>query len=169
MGSSTKHLVILLIALVLTALTLCLATNQLAPLVKANPYRELGSVPPDANTKPSIIVVLSPLNESVYIKAPVTLTVNVSVPQSSTALGTILYTVVYKGDWQQNETYLYINSGYENSIESQMPDSDRHYFSGSLNLTDVPDGNHSIIVTATAGGFYDAHSSDYPSFYRFID
>jgi hypothetical protein len=80
-------------------------------------------------------------------------------------LGTILYYVIYRSDWQENETYLYLNKGYANSVESQIPGPQHQYFQDSQNLTDIPDRNHSIIITAVAGGWYPA---DDMGFYRFM-
>ncbi|MGE5532883.1 MAG: hypothetical protein ACM3UN_00885, partial [Bacillota bacterium] len=102
MSAKTCHTIILSIL----ALAILI---ELVGIVQANPYRELGSMPPDINTKPPPIMVFSPQNGSVYDETLVTLSINVSLPQSSTAIGTILYNVCYKGDWQENKTYLYIN------------------------------------------------------------
>ena len=131
----------------------------------ANPYQERGSVPPDSATHPPKVTVFSPLNNSAYTTIPLTLSVNVTLPESSTASGTILYYVTCRSDWQENLTYLYINTGYDNSVESQIPGAKHQYFQGSQNLTDIPDGNHTITITAIAGGFYPA---DNLGFYRFM-
>jgi hypothetical protein len=92
----------------------------------------------------------------------------VTLPESSTASGTILYYVIYRSDWQDNESFVYVNSGFENSVESQILSPGHQFFQNSLNLTGIPDGNHSITITAVAGGFYPANNRDYPSFFRFM-
>ena len=130
---------------------------------KANPYQELGSVAPDSKTKPPSVTILSPMNDSAYTRNPPALSVNVTLPESSTAIGTILYFVICQTDWQENETYLYTNTGYATSIESQIPGDEHQYFQGSLNFEDIPDGNHSITVIAVAGGWYSGDCG----FYRF--
>jgi hypothetical protein len=134
---------------------------QFASVAKANPYRELGNVPPDSATKPSRVTIFSPMNDTTYTTTtPLTLSVNVTLPESSTAMGTILYFVICKTDWQENETYLYFNDGSD-SIESQ---SFHHYFQGSRDFSDIPDGNHSIEITAIPGGWYPGDCG----FYRFM-
>ena len=140
------------LTLVLALLILVMTEPQLVNLGKANPYQEQGTVSPDSLTKPSKITVFSPLNNSVSITTPLTLSVNVTLPESRTALGTILYRVICQTDWQENKTYLYTNAGYANSIESQLPGVKHQYFQDTRNFTDLPDGNHSITITAIAEG-----------------
>jgi hypothetical protein len=133
---------------------------------KANPLQELGSVPPDSTTKPPTVTIFSPINGSAYTTNFPTLSVNVTLPESSTALGTILYFVICQTDWQENETRLYQNTGYANSIESKIPLDEHHYFQGSLSFEDLPAGNHSITILAIAGVWYSGNSGDC-GFYRF--
>lgn len=129
------------------------------------PLYERGFKPPDSNTKPSEITVFSPTNGTTYPNGTLTFNVNVTLPQSTTASGTILHYVTYTGDWNENETVLYYNKGYVNTIESQYPDPQRHYFTGQIELTDVPAGTHNLTITAYAGGFYPDGND---GFYRFI-
>jgi hypothetical protein len=150
-------------------LILLFSTNTGLLLIKegkANPLQELGSVPPDSKTKPPTVTIFSPINGSAYTTNFPTLNVNVTLPESSTALGTILYFVICQTDWQENETSLYTNTAYANSIESQIPLDEHHYFQGSLSFVDVPAGNHSITILAVAGGWYSGNSGDC-GFYRF--
>ena len=146
-------------------LFLAIAGTMLVNLGNTNPYQERGFVSPDASTKPPKVTIFSPLNDSAYTETPIPLSINVTLPESSTALGTILYYVICRSDWQENETYLYLNKGYDNSVESQIPGPKHQYFQDSQNLTDIPDGNHSITITAVAGGWYPA---DNMGFYRFM-
>jgi hypothetical protein len=141
------------------------AGTQFVNLGTANPYQERGFVSPDASTKPPEVIVSSPLSDSAYTENPIPLSIKVTLPESSTALGTILYYVICQSDWQENVTYLYLNTGYANSVESQIPGPKHQYFQDLQNLTDIPDGNHSIIITAVAGGWYPA---DNMGFYRFM-
>ena len=128
------------------------------------PLHEKGFKPPDSFTKPSEITVFSPINGTLYKNNTLLLSINVTLPQSSTASGTILYYVTYTSDWDENETVLYHNKGYVNTIESQFPDSQRQYFSGSFEITNIPYGEHNLIITAYAGGFYPEGAD---GFYRF--
>lgn len=159
--------------LALTAILILLFSTAVGLLLvkelKGNPHLDLGSLPPDSETKPPMVTIFSPMNDSASTTTPLTLSVNVTLPVSSTALGTILYFVICRTDWQENETHLYVNTGYANSVESQIPFDEHHYFQGSLNFEDVPDGNHSITVTAVAGGWYPSASVDYGFYYFSIN
>jgi hypothetical protein len=59
-----------------------LAGTQLVNLVNANPYQERGFVSPDASTKPPKVTIFSPLNDSAYTENPITLSINVTLPES---------------------------------------------------------------------------------------
>lgn len=149
------------IKLFLTVLAIISCLN----IVLANPpLYERGFKPPDAFTKPSEITVFSPTNGTTYENNTLILSVNVTLPISSTASGTALYYVTYTSDWIKNETVLYYNKGYVNTIESQFPDPQRHYFTGSVELTNIPYGEHNITINAIAGGFYPDGTD---GFYRF--
>jgi hypothetical protein len=154
----------LLTAVSISALLLS-AGAQFVSLSRANALLELGFVPPDAFTKPPKITLSSPANGSVYTTNAILLSIHVDLPESSTASNTIIYYIRYQADWQQDEVSLYTNTGYSNSIESQIPLPEHHYFQGSQNLTGIPDGNHSIVVTVVAGGFY--RKAGELGFYRF--
>lgn len=151
------------LATLLVLFTILLIANSTI-VVRANPYQEAGTVPPDATTKPPKITLFSPLNNSAYTENTIPLNINVTLPESSTASLTIIYSIIYQADWLENPIFLYTNTGLENSIQSQMPVPEHQYFQKSLNLTDIPNGNHSITITAVAGGTYPAGSM---SIYRF--
>jgi hypothetical protein len=150
------------LSVLLTIVTIlsCISTATANP-----PLYERGFKPPDSYTKPSEITVFSPTNGTVYQNGTMILSINVTLPQSSTASGTILRYVTYTSDWNNSETVLYYNEGYVNTIESQFPDPQRHYFTGQVELTNIPDGNHNLTITAYAGGFYPDGND---GFYRFI-
>jgi hypothetical protein len=155
------------------ALILILTITQVAFInnMLVNGQVEKGTIPPDAFTKPSEITVFSPTNGTISENGTLTLSINVTLPQSSTASGTILYSVAYTSDWNNETVYLYINKGYSNSIESQIPFPGHQYFTGSIEVKNIPDGNHNITITAYAGGFYPADGfrvGDGLGFYRFL-
>ncbi len=131
----------------------------------ANPYIGLGRVPPDPNTIPSKVSIFSPANNSVYSENTIPLYVNVTLPYAPRAtLGVMLVEVVYETDWEQNEGTLYYNMGFNNSIQSGISLPGHQYFLGSINLTDIPEGNHSIKVTSVAEGHYPAENLGYYDF-----
>ena len=144
----------LLTAVFILALLLLIGA-QSVKLARANGYLlELGTVPPDAYTKPPKISLSAPVNGSLYTTNAILLSIRVDVPESSTADYTMVHDIRCQTDWQQEEFYLYLNEGLYNSIESRSPLPDHHYFQGSKNFTGIPDGNHSILITVDAGGFY---------------
>jgi hypothetical protein len=149
---------------VIVILTVIAVINTISTVLANPPLYERGFKPPDASTKPSEITVFSPTNGTTYENNTLILSVNVTLPDSSTASGTILYYVAFTSDWNENETVLYNNKGYVNTIESQFPDPQRHYFTGLFELTNIPYGEHNLTITAIAGGFY---PDGIDGFYRF--
>jgi hypothetical protein len=149
------------LALIIVAFLIsALAGVQSVNLGRANPYRELGIVPPDADTKPPAITVFAPQNNSAYAMNTVLFSINVSLPESSTASSTYINYVIYEADWRQNQVILCNSTqvDYGDRIESYnesfttLPTN--LYFQYSQDLTGIPDGNHSIVVTSVAGGIY---------------
>lgn len=134
-------------------------------LVSANPYQEIGSVPPDAYTSPPKVTIFSPLDTSILANNTIPLTVNVTLPESSTAYNTVIYSIICQADWQSLPINIYKNTGYDNSIDKLHPSPANHYFYGTVNLTNIPQGTHTLNVTAIAGGFYLANDQGY---YRFM-
>jgi hypothetical protein len=62
--------------------------------------------------------------------------------------------VYYKADWQENSSLVY-SEGEKHMVTD---------FSHSLNLTGIPDGNHSIVISATESGTYFPNISSYYGF-----
>jgi hypothetical protein len=113
----------------------------------ANVYPILGPTPDDAETPQ--LTVLSPTNNTAYKPNDLQLSFNV------TTSDLVLYYICYKADWQRNTTYVY----------DLYTARDRLYqFSYVANLTNIPEGNHSIIVTASDYG----HSPDQDWFVYFV-
>ena len=140
-----KALVVALVALLITA-----AAGTFVRLGTANPYLR-DYVAPDAHTKPPIISVYSPENNT--LNRNVNLSINVSLPQSTTAPFTFLHRVSYDADWLQNRTYLYVSMGLSDEIRSDNP-PENQFFAYTGTLTGVPDGNHSLTLYAEGGGWY---------------
>ena len=125
--------------LVISLLAILLLVNS----AKANPLRlshNLGTEPPDSYTKPPIVSVFAPENNTVYATSTLSLSFNVSVGESSTADSKYISGVYYKTDWQTSNSSIY----EVNQIQS----------SETLRLEDIPDGNHSLIVYAKEKGTY---------------
>ena len=113
----------------------------------ANVYPVLGPTPDDAETPK--LTVLSPTNNTAYKPNNLQLSFNV------TTSDLVLYYICYKADWQRNTTYVY----------DLYTARDRLFqFSYVANLTNIPEGNHSIIVTASDHG----HSPDQDWFVYFV-
>jgi hypothetical protein len=138
--------VTLIIALLLTVA----AATFLVKLGSANPYMR-DYVAPDAFTKPPEISIYSPQNNIPCSK--VYLSINVSLPKSTTASFSFLHNVHYQADWLANQTYLYNSKGLSDEIRSDNS-PERQYFSYSGVLDGVPEGSHSLTIYAEGGGWY---------------
>jgi hypothetical protein len=114
---------------------------QLVNLATANPYNWLGEVPPDATTKPPSITILSPENNKTY-NANISLNLNVTVGESKTASRKGIDRVYYKPDWEKKNITLTT-------------------YPVALNLTGVPEGNHSITIYAFEWGDYPVGGAEY--------
>jgi hypothetical protein len=108
-------------------------------------------VAPDYNTKPPQISIYSPENNSVC--SNVYLSINVSLPKSTTASFSFLHNVYYQADWLANQTYLYNSKGLSDEIRSDNS-PERQYFSYSGVLDGVPQGSHNFTIYAEGGGWY---------------
>ena len=113
----------------------------LIPLGVANPYWWYESVPPDSSTNPPIISVVSPENNSVISEDNLVLSFQVKTGKSKRALDTLLFFVDYTTDWEHN------NSDHFAPWSKKL-------FSHEINLTKIPEGTHSISITATELGTY---------------
>jgi hypothetical protein len=145
--------------LVLTAvfismlLLLAVVGTHLVNLGNANPYlREY--VPPDAYTKPPKISIFAPLNNTAYMDTKIPLSINVTLPESTTASSTYVLAIYYEADWLDKRVYLYQSKSLGDKIASSQSNPKRHYFQYSGSLSGIPFGNHSIVVHAEGGGGY---------------
>jgi hypothetical protein len=121
------------------------AGTQLVSLGKADPYFSFEEVQPDTDTKPPIISIFSPINNTIYSPNNFALTFNVTVGESKTASEKVIFYVQYMADWQYNTTYFYT-------------EGNPTYFSYDMNLTGIPEGNHSILFYAIERGTYTRNS-----------
>jgi hypothetical protein len=118
-----------------------IAGTQLVDVGRANPYL-WEKIPPPGGTVSPTITLFSPENKAVFPVSNVLLNCLVQVGNSTTFYQRVGLLVKYKMDWLQNETM-------ENPIRD---DDDDGLVKIYLTLTDIPDGNHSIIVDATEVG-----------------
>lgn len=126
---------------------------HLVNLVEANfvsIYKGVRS--PDDDTKPPIISIASPENYTVFDTNNVQLTFNVSVGESANVTSKWICELYFKGDWQENKTYIDLEEFYGESYASKRSSLLPPEF--SFNLTNIPEGKHSITVYANETGYY---------------
>jgi len=168
----------LLIAVLISGLLFSAeAGTQIAQLGMANPimhyWVNAGDVAPDENTEPPAILILSPENNTVYGVNTISLSLNVSIGASSTASFCVLDEIYYETDWQPNNTSIYqyiwdplLNSSaplkipeffepikWHNLVYTKPPPR-KTEFSETINITGIPDGNHTIKIYAVESGEY---------------
>lgn len=124
-------------ALLLSAVVGTLFSNP----AHADPY-SWETIPPPAGTEAPTITLLSPENNTVFPVNNVLLNCLVEVGNSTASYRRVFLLVKYKVDWLQNETM-------KNPIQDDDNDGLVKIY---LTLTDIPDGNHSIIIDATEVG-----------------
>jgi hypothetical protein len=133
-----------------------LAVTMLMQLGKANPIMHYwvnkGDVAPDQNTEPPAILILSPVNNTAYGVNAISLSLNVSIGNSSTATSRVLDEIYYETDWQSNNVSVYKYSWNPLLYPSAPPR--KTDFSETINLTGIPDGNHTIRMYAVESGEY---------------
>ncbi len=126
-----------IIAFILLFLFSAVAVTRFVNLAKANPYMYLGNVPPDSSTKPPEISILSPENNTIFPNNSFFLNFTISVGHSTTGSYLNIYDAGYKADWKHHDQW----------INPELTEF-------SFNLTEVPEGDHSIIVHAAEEGSY---------------
>ena len=147
----------------LLAIFISLVTGmQFVNVTEANPYpREY--VSPDAYTKPPRISIFTPENNTAYRNTTIQLSINVSLPESTTAYETYVLKVYYEADWLENGIYLYESKGLADEIASFQLNPQLHYFDYSGDIS-VPRGNHNLVVYAEGGGAYPPQGGTLPVF-----
>jgi len=128
-------------AFITVLLLLTVAATQFVNLGQANPYlrhwEKEGEVALPDGTLPPTILILSPKNNTAYASNNVSLTLNVSMPQSN-SVSLYISEIYYMASWQQGA------NGQLRKISADQ---------GSINLTDIPEGPRWLEVYAVATGF----------------
>ena len=138
------------LALILVFMASGVAGTRLVNLAKANPWVGTDWVAPNGSTKPPILTIKSPEENSVHHSNNVTLSFNARLGESYSAGYMRIMKVYYQTDWEQNETYVYNNEG----INIPYDPNAKTYFAYSINLTGVPEGKRYITVHAVEWGAY---------------
>jgi len=145
---------------------LLVSSARANPLPKLTIPTCLGTRQPDGVTKPPIILISAPENHTLYTTSDISLSVNVSIGESKTADLKYIGEIYYQADWQTNKTTIYANSlvnpneGFYYTSDPQISQ-----FSETLNLTGIPDGNHSLVVYAKEMGTYYAYTDSWANGY----
>jgi hypothetical protein len=165
-----------IIASLSVILITALVGAQFAGLVKGNPFSQSaysGESYPSARVDPPAISILFPQENRTYNTCDVSLFLNVSTKGSKDIILTDLHFissidvkgVFYIADWLPSENMVY----HRPSIEDWINNTARFFIMGdwydnyqdlpeidfeklSLNLTDIPEGNHTINVYAVGSG-----------------
>jgi hypothetical protein len=116
-------------------------------------YRTIGSRDPDAKTKPPVMVVFEPENHTNYIGSTFNVSFNALTGKSLTAYKVSIIRVYYTTDWLTNKTTL-INS-YTDEYNFITSVNSLSNYSSTLCLSEVPEGKHSLTVTAIEMGLYE--------------
>jgi hypothetical protein len=139
-------------AFILALLFLVAAGTLFVNLGEANPYSYVNmyEVPPDANTEPPTVSILSPANYTAYPANNVALLLNASVKYSNTTTqGLVILKIYYEADWQSGATTI-----CEYFPETGVPAPS--VFNTTIDLSRrLPEGNHTVTVYAIEGGVYE--------------
>jgi hypothetical protein len=116
---------------------------QSACPVFANPSVSLdpGS-PPDLTLIPPVISVYAPRNNTFYNASFIVLTYNVSITTLTSSVGSPKWWTSYAADWKEG-------LGDLNTVLVDM-ESSVAFKEYSVNLTDIPDGSHRLVVYVTS-------------------
>jgi len=133
---------------------LSLTTMQLVNLGQANPYirdwKKAGEIPPPEGTLPPIISIISPQNNTAYASNNVSLTLNVTMPESN-SVSLHISELYYVPSWKQG-------------INNQLVKIDAPQ--GSIILKDVPEGPRWLEVYAVASAIAYESGHEIEGIYR---
>lgn len=150
----------ILLSMVLLLLLSSLIAFLFSNLANANPMiisDNLGIISPDSKTKPPIVSMLTPENNTAYTTNIISFSINVSVGESSTASSKFIRKVYYKADWQIENTSIYEFNPTNSSVITE-PIITKLY--KTFNLTGIPDGFHSFTVYSEEKGSYYSHTDE---------
>ena len=139
-----------LAAFISVLLLSAVAGTQLVNLANANPYQFIlmDEVPPAADTEPPAISIIAPENDTAYVSHGLVLSLNVSVKYSGNAKALFFWKIYYEADWKKVSTLIY-------EFIPETGKSTISEFNSNIELTDVPEGNHTLVVYTVEGGRYE--------------
>lgn len=128
---------------VLALLLSVMAGTPFVSLGEANPNWRPWETTPSYDVKAPVISIFSPENNTVFNRDNIVLSFKVDVGESETDLE--MEFVRYETDWQHDnlDHFLLLKSSS---------------FSHEVNLTGIPEGNHSIVFQAIESGTYKSRS-----------
>ncbi len=124
-----------------------------------------GILKPDSFTQPPTMAYLS--NVTAFNSSNISLPVEIKVGDSISAKSKQLDLIYYKGDWQDNITELYrYLPAFMNGSRPRM--SSIEEYCATINLTAIPEGNHTLTVNAGEIGSYIRHQNNRYYAYSFV-
>jgi hypothetical protein len=105
----------------------------------ANPYLGV-SISPPVGMKVPVVTIYSPENNTISASNQTMLSFFARVGESTASYDRLAFTVSYEADWQENATILY-RTVFLNNDNEGITRID-------LALSDIPDGNHEILIYA---------------------
>ena len=122
-----------------------------------------GEVAPDHFTNQPAISIFSPRNNSAYAVNKLSLSLNVSIGNSTTAASRYIWEITYKADWLPNNAtiYKFVQVPQPTTLEgwrTYKPTPTITEFSTTLNLTEIPEGSRNVVVYALEKGTYERES-----------
>lgn len=124
--------------------------------VKANPY---GFTFPTHTTAPDSVIltitVASPKENVVYTDSTINVCFNETITGPSSISKSIHIITTYQGDWMPNSRWCPFPTGVD--IFKGQYDFLQHNF----NLTDIPDGEHTLNITAQGQGGFNENNTEY--------
>jgi hypothetical protein len=150
-------------------LTIALAGALLVNFSMADPYPlpdYMGIVSPRQDTNPPQVSILSPTDSTTYYSRTIELNFSVSGPTGPLVTYPYVVEIHYVASWTGAWVYVVNNGPYMARFRPDAIFTGFPTFSGSLTLTDVPDGRHSVTVYANYYSFYHyPQQNEYASFY----
>ncbi len=142
---------------------LCMTIFNVA---KANPFLPGGETAPPEGTKPQVITILSPQNKTTLSMGNLLLSVNVTVGESkpykgmyTSEVNKIITEVHYYADWLRRNFTVYLpkTDQYGGYIDADAYRRTSVEF--SKEVTEIPEGNHTITIYTKEKGWYEGESN----------